>query len=48
MAERDARYNRSKKGRARDAKREQTPARRAYKAKWIREYRKRQRKGGAR
>jgi len=38
---RDSKYNRSKKGRARDKRREQSPARRAYKKRWIAAYRKR-------
>lgn len=40
-AMRDTRYNKSKKGKARNKRREQAPDRLAYKRRWIAAYRKR-------
>lgn len=48
MSERDARYDASPKGRRRRKRVEQSAKRRAYMAKWMRAYRKRQKKGGSR
>jgi len=50
MAERDSRYNRSRRGKARNKRMESTPARRRYKAMKAREYRARMKaeKGGGR
>jgi hypothetical protein len=46
MAERDNRYDASRKGKKRRARYESSEKRRAYQRRWMKAYRKRQKKGG--
>lgn len=45
MSERDRRYDGSRKGKRRRKRYESSAARRAYRARWMREYRQRRREG---